>query len=125
MRPSLSRCDDELMRVLVVTLPDKGNYHPLLGPAAELVRRGHDVTFTCQHDISAELASAGVAGLAGAGAKVKLASGAQPPPKEPSGEKLAKHLFDPVSLAGGPRDGRSGGVEQCGAAEEAELRAAR
>ncbi len=92
MRPSLSRCDDERMRVLVVTLPDKGNYHPLLGPAAELVRRGHDVTFTCQHDISAELSAAG--------AKVKLASGAQPAPKEPSGEKLAKHLFDPVSLAG-------------------------
>ncbi len=80
------------MRVLVVTMPDKGNYHPLLGPAAELVRRGHDVTFTCQSDISAELTAAG--------AKVKLASDTQPPPKEPSGEKLAKHLRDPVSLAG-------------------------
>jgi len=75
----------------VVTLSDKGNYHPLLGPAAELVRRGHDVTFTCPHDIAAELTAAG--------AKVKLASGAQPPPKEP-GEQLAKQLFDPVTLAG-------------------------
>jgi zeaxanthin glucosyltransferase len=80
------------MRVLVVTLPDKGNYHPLLGPAAELVRRGHDVVFTCQYDISAELTAAGAP-------KVKLASSTQPPPKE-KGELHAKHLFDPVSLAG-------------------------
>lgn len=79
------------MRVLVVTLPEKGNYHPLLGPAAELVRRGHDVTFTCQADISAELTAAG--------AKVHLATGTHAPPRE-SGEKVAKQLFDPVTLAG-------------------------
>src|SRR5689334_5136471 len=81
------------MRVLVVTLPDRGNYHPLLGPAGELVRRGHDVTFTCPHDIAADLTAAGAP-------KVKLASNAQPPPREHTGEKLAKHLLDPVSLAG-------------------------
>lgn len=80
------------MRVLVVTLPDRGSYHPMLGPAAELVRRGHDVTFTCQSDIHAELSATG--------AKVAFASNVQPPPREPSGEKLAKQLMDPVSLAG-------------------------
>jgi MGT family glycosyltransferase len=82
---------DEWMRVLVVTLPDKGNYHPLLGPAAELVRRGHDVVFTCQVDIAAELQAAG--------AKVHLPEGVASPARE-DGEKLAKLLFDPVSLAG-------------------------
>jgi UDP:flavonoid glycosyltransferase YjiC (YdhE family) len=80
------------MRVLVVTLPDKAHYSPLLGPAAELARRGHDVTFTCPYDIAAELTATGH--------RVKLASSAPPPPREYEGEKLAKHLFDPVSLAG-------------------------
>lgn len=83
---------DEAMRVLVVTLPDRGNYHPLLGPAAELARRGHDVTFTSQADITAELVAAG--------AKVRFAHDALPPQREASGEKLAKMLFDPVTLAG-------------------------
>lgn len=82
---------DDHMRVLVVTLPDKGNYHPLLGPAAELARRGHEVVFTCHADIAAELTAAG--------AKVELPAGAQPVVRE-DGEKLAKLLFDPVSLAG-------------------------
>lgn len=80
------------MRVLVVTLPDKSHYDPLLGPAAELVRRGHEVTFTCPYDIEAELAATGN--------KVRLPSSAPPPPREAEGEKLAKQLFDPVSLAG-------------------------
>lgn len=82
---------DEPMRVLVVTLPDKGNYHPLLGPAAELVRRGHDVVFTCQADIAAELTAAG--------AKVHLPEGAVVA-VAPEGAKLASLFFDPVSLAG-------------------------
>jgi zeaxanthin glucosyltransferase len=80
------------MRILVATLPDKGHYHPLLGPAAELVRRGHDLVFTCQYDIAADLAATNN--------KVKLAANVPPVPREYEGEKLAKHLLDPVSLAG-------------------------
>jgi zeaxanthin glucosyltransferase len=81
------------MRVLVVTLPDKGHYHPLLGPAAELARRGHDVVWTCPFDIAEELTAAGAT-------KVSLAAKAPKPPREPGGEAFAKLLFDPVSLAG-------------------------
>jgi zeaxanthin glucosyltransferase len=82
----------DCMRVLVATLPDKGHYHPLLGPAAELTRRGHEVVFTCPYDIGDELTATGN--------KVKLATKAPPVPRDYEGEKLAKHLFDPVSLAG-------------------------
>jgi len=81
------------MRVLVVTLPDKGHYHPLLGPAAELGRRGHDVVFTCPYDIASDLQAAGAP-------RVVLATKAPRVSREPVGEALAKLLLDPVSLAG-------------------------
>jgi len=84
------------MRVLVVTLPDKGHYHPLLGPAAELVRRGHDVVFTSPYDIKAELEAAGAPRVLLNSRAPKITD----EPHEPRGEALAKLLFDPVSLAG-------------------------
>jgi MGT family glycosyltransferase len=81
------------MRVLVVTLPEKGHYHPLLGPAEELVRRGADVTFASTFDISDELRAAGVT-------RVLVPPGAAPPPDAVRGEALARVLADPVALAG-------------------------
>jgi zeaxanthin glucosyltransferase len=82
-----------VMRVLVVTLPEKGHYHPLLGPAAELVRRGADVTFAATFDIARELHAAGVA-------RVAVPPGAPPPPDDVRGEALARVLIDPAELAG-------------------------
>src|SRR5438094_300701 len=47
------------MRVLFVTLPEKGHLHPLLGPARELERAGHEVAWYAPRDVSAELRRAG------------------------------------------------------------------
>jgi len=80
------------MRVLVVTLPEKGHYHPLLGPAAELARRGAEVTFASTFDISGELKAAGVE-------RVVVPPGAPPPPHAVRGEALARVLRDPAALA--------------------------
>lgn len=81
------------MKVLVVTLAERSHYHPLLGPAGELTRRGHEVVWTCPYDIADDLKAAGAG-------TVKLSSKAPKPPREPSGEQLAKQLWDPVSIAG-------------------------
>ncbi len=48
-----------MKRVLWATLPERGHYHPMLGPAAELAKRGVEVTFTAPLDIGDELAAAG------------------------------------------------------------------
>jgi MGT family glycosyltransferase len=81
------------MRVLVATLPEKGHYHPLLAPALELARRGHEVTFTATCGIADELRAAGAP-------RVVLPAGAAPPPDGLRGEALARVLVDPVALAG-------------------------
>lgn len=81
------------MNVLVVTLPERGHYHPLLGPAAELARRGHRVTFAATHDIRAELAAAGAE-------RVVVPPDATPPPHDLRGAALAESLADAPRLAG-------------------------
>jgi zeaxanthin glucosyltransferase len=47
------------VNVLFVTLPERGHLHPMLGPAAEIARRGHRVAFHAPRDISAALAAVG------------------------------------------------------------------
>ncbi len=47
------------MNVLFVTLPERGHLHPMLGPAAEIARRGHRVAFHAARDISGTLARLG------------------------------------------------------------------
>ena len=81
------------MRILVVTLPEKGHYHPLLGPTSELVRRGADVTVAATSDIAAELLAAGAP-------RVLVPPGARPPDDSVRGEALARVLRDPLALAG-------------------------
>jgi UDP:flavonoid glycosyltransferase YjiC (YdhE family) len=81
------------MRALVVTLPEKGHYHPMLGPAAALARRGVEVAFASSVDLRGELAGAGVA-------RVLAPPGAAPPSDALRGEKLARVLADPDALRG-------------------------
>jgi UDP:flavonoid glycosyltransferase YjiC (YdhE family) len=47
------------VNVLFVTLPERGHLHPMLGPAAEIARRGHRVAFHAARDISAALGAVG------------------------------------------------------------------
>jgi len=47
------------VNVLFVTLPERGHLHPMLGPAAEIARRGHRVAFHAARDISRTLAAIG------------------------------------------------------------------
>ncbi len=82
-----------MKRALVVTLPEKGHYHPLLGPAEALARGGVEVSFCANHDIRAELLAAGVE-------RVVLPPGAQPPVEGLRGEALARVLADPEALRG-------------------------
>jgi UDP:flavonoid glycosyltransferase YjiC (YdhE family) len=86
-------------RALVVTLPEKGHYHPLLGPALELARRGADVTLAATADIRSELAAAVDGRL-----RVVVPPGAAPPATHIRGEALARVLVDPAALAGWIRE---------------------
>jgi UDP:flavonoid glycosyltransferase YjiC (YdhE family) len=83
--------------VLVVTLPEKGHYHPLVGPAVELARRGHDVVLAATCDITRELAAA-------SGLRAIAPPGAAPPPDKLRGAALAAVLVDPAALAGWIRE---------------------
>lgn len=47
-------------RVLFVVLPERGHFHPMLGPAARLEAMGFEVAFYAPQDIRAPLAEAGV-----------------------------------------------------------------
>lgn len=80
-----------MMRVLVVTLPEKGHVHPLLGPAQELARRGADVAIASPCDIAAELAIASQC-------RVLIPPGAPPPPAGLRGEALSRVVADPAEL---------------------------
>jgi UDP:flavonoid glycosyltransferase YjiC (YdhE family) len=81
------------MRALVVTLPEKGHYHPLLGPALELERRGAEVAFAAMADIRSELERAGAR-------RVLVPPGAPPPAEALRGRALAEILSRPEALRG-------------------------
>ena len=80
-----------MSRFLFVTLPEKGHYLPLLGPARALERRGHEVIFTAPADIQAELLACGVS-------RVLLPDGARPPSPALRGAALSAILRDPARL---------------------------
>jgi zeaxanthin glucosyltransferase len=78
------------VNVLFVTLPERGHLHPMLGPAAEIARRGHRVAFHATRDVSAELAKVGFE---------QLAAHEVPPPAEDNrGAALAALVRDPPRL---------------------------
>jgi zeaxanthin glucosyltransferase len=78
------------VNVLFVTLPERGHFHPLLGPAAEIARRGHRVAFHAARDISAPLARIGFE---------QLHAGEVPPPAEDNrGAALAELVRDAPRL---------------------------
>ena len=78
------------MNVLFVTLPERGHLHPMLGPAAEIARRGHRVAFHAARDISRALAAIGFE---------QLRAQEVPPPAESNrGAALAALVRDPPRL---------------------------
>lgn len=78
------------MNVLFVTLPERGHLHPLLGPAAEVARRGHRVAFYAARDITATLAAASFEQL--------HASEVPPPAEDNRGAALAALVRDAPRL---------------------------
>lgn len=81
--------------ILVVTLPERGHYHPLLGPARALAARGHRVIVAATCDLRAELRAA----LADPRIEVACPDGAGPPAAHLRGAALAAILRDPDRLA--------------------------
>ncbi len=80
-------------RVLVVTLPEKGHYFPLLGPAEALTRQGAEVAFAVSCDIREELQRLGIE-------RVFTPPGAAPPTGGLRGEAFARLLLDAEALRG-------------------------
>ena len=80
------------MRAVVVTLPEKGHYLPLIAPVRALEARGFEVVIAAQADIRPELAAHGLH-------RVALPPGAGPPADALRGQALAELLADPTALA--------------------------
>ncbi len=80
------------MRAVVVTLPEKGHYLPLIAPVRALEARGFEVVIAAQADIRPELAAHGLH-------RVALPQGAGPPADALRGQALAEILADPAALA--------------------------
>lgn len=90
------------MRILFVVLPERGHIHPLLGPAIELARRGHEVAFHAPRDVSAQLGRLGFE---------QIYAGEVPPPTEDNrGAALAELVRDGPRLRRWIRDLLLGGV---------------
>jgi zeaxanthin glucosyltransferase len=81
-----------MSRFLFVTLPEKGHYLPLIGPAQALERRGHEVIFTAPADVRQDLESFGVS-------RVILPDNAAPLSEELRGAALSAILRDPQRLS--------------------------
>ena len=80
-----------MSRFLFVTLPEKGHYLPLIGPAQALERRGHEVIFTAPADVEEELKGAGAS-------RVILPETAGPLEQSLRGAALSAILRDPLRL---------------------------
>jgi MGT family glycosyltransferase len=80
-----------MTRVLILTLPEKGHYHPFLGPAGALTEAGADVAWTAPRDIRAPLAAAGFH-------HVLVPAGTPEPSAENRGAALAALLREPLRL---------------------------
>ncbi len=48
------------MKILIITVPEKGHVNPLIGTAQELVNQGAEIAFFAQRDISDQLINAGI-----------------------------------------------------------------
>lgn len=83
-----------MTRIALATLPEKGHYHPFLGPAAVLEERGAEVVFIVPADVRTELAAAGFPGAVVAGG----ATAAGPPESGNRGAAFAALLKDRARL---------------------------
>jgi len=80
------------VRAVVVTLPEKGHYLPLIAPIRALEARGVEVVIAVAADIRDELADVGLH-------QVAVPPGAGPPAEALRGQALAEILADPTALA--------------------------
>ena len=80
------------MRAVVVTLPEKGHYLPLIAPVRALEARGFEVVIAVAADIRPELAALGLH-------RVAVPPGAGPPADALRGPALAEILAEPTALA--------------------------
>ncbi|MFZ6186130.1 glycosyltransferase, partial [Nannocystis pusilla] len=78
-----------MIRALFVVLAEKGHMHPFIGPAQELVRRGHSVAFYSPCDLREPLARAGVAPE-----RVFVGAAGTPPPDDNRGPAFAALVAD-------------------------------
>jgi MGT family glycosyltransferase len=86
-----------MSRFLFVTLPEKGHYLPLIGPARTLEQRGHEVIFTAPADVEADLKASGAS-------RVLLPDRAEKPSEALRGAALSAILRDPERLRGWIRE---------------------
>lgn len=82
-----------MKRALVFTIPERGHYHPLLGPAGRLRAEGWEVVWATTADVRDELEAAGVE-------RVLLPPGAGPPAPGLRGRALSETIADPEALRG-------------------------
>lgn len=82
-----------MSRVLFVVLAEKGHVHPFIGPAQELLRRGHTVAFYSPCDLREPLGRAGFANE-----NVFVGSHEAPPPDVNRGLAFAELVADPARL---------------------------
>lgn len=82
-----------MSRALFVVLAEKGHVHPFIGPAQELMRRGHTVGFYSPCDLRGPLGRAGIADD-----DVFVGAEEAPPPEENRGQAFAALVADPGRL---------------------------
>lgn len=82
-----------MIRALFVVLAEKGHVHPFIGPAQELVRRGHSVAFYSPNDVREPLARAGVPPE-----RVFVGATGTPPPDANRGQAFAALVADAERL---------------------------
>jgi zeaxanthin glucosyltransferase len=82
-----------MSRALFVVLAEKGHVHPFIGPAQEMIERGHVVGFYSPCDLRSPLARAGVDFN-----NVFVGAEEGPPPDENRGRAFAALVADPARL---------------------------
>jgi UDP:flavonoid glycosyltransferase YjiC (YdhE family) len=81
-----------MKRVLIITLPEVGHYHPFLGPARALAQRGARVAFAVMRDVRGPLERA-------SGLPVLMPPGAPPPDARLRGQALTNIIANSRELA--------------------------
>jgi MGT family glycosyltransferase len=80
-----------MKRILFTTIPEKGHINPMIGPAAHLQRRGHEVAFFAACDVSTQVGRAGLKTVPGL-------PPAPPPADANRGETFARQVRDAAWL---------------------------